>query len=124
MKKKKEEDRWIDVHDDEVMRQFGLIRPMLQSPRDESVWTKTPNERRILNTVKHTCKDDMHFRSVPTKRGTVRAKLIVQIKPNKQFYKSTYSFDCLDTEISEIVSRFDNAVVRYAFNGQTLWKRA
>ena len=123
MKKKKEENRFIDVHNDEVMRQFGLIRPIVQAPRDESVWTKTPNEHRILKTVKHTCKDDMHFRSVPTKRGTVRSKLIVQIKPNKRFTKTTYSFDCLDTEIGEIVSRFEN-VVKYAFNGRTLWKRA
>ena len=115
--KKKEENRWIDVHDDMVMREHGLIRSLPQSPRDENVWTKTPNELRILRTVRNSCKDDMHFNSIPVRNGKVRAKLIVQLKRNKKFAKSTYSFTCLDTEVSDILSKFDNYVAKYSFNG-------
>ena len=37
-----EENCWIDIHNDDVMREMGLIRSYVQVPRDKSVWTKTP----------------------------------------------------------------------------------
>lgn len=126
----KEEDRWIDVHDDNVMREMGLWRPYNQTPRDKSVWTKTPNERRLLKKYRHTWKGlDMHFHSAPRKRGVVRAKLIVQLLRNNIFPKTTYSTECLNTEISEFLSRFrvydqntgitESAVAKYSYNGRT-----
>lgn len=126
----KEEDRWIDVHDDNVMREMGFNRPFNQAPRDKSVWSKTPNERRLLSQVKHSMrKDDMHFHATPAKRGTVRAKLIVQLKANKVFPKSTYSQECLNTHISDILGKFkvtdprsgysESVVAKYSFNGRT-----
>ena len=123
------DDRWIDVHDDAVMREMGFNR-FEKTPRDESVWTKTPRERQLLKKIRHTWKGlDLHFHSVPPKRGTVRAKLIVQLKSNDVFPKSTYSFECLNTHISDILGKFkvidpvtgwsESVVAKYSYNGRT-----
>lgn len=123
----KAEDRWIDVHNDSVMREMGFTRPLPQAPRDTSVWSKTPNERRLLRNVKHYREKDGHFHSAPPKRSTVRAKLIIQLKANKIFPKSTYSFLCLDTNVEETLGKFRVAnqktgkmislVTKYSYNG-------
>lgn len=126
----KEKDRWINVHDDNVMREMGFMRPFNQAPRDKSVWQKTPNERRLLRNVKHSEKNrNMHFHTVPTKRATVCAKLIIQLKPNKVFPKSTYSQECLNTRIRDVLGRFQitnpkteysqSVVAKYSYNGKT-----
>lgn len=125
-----EEDRWIDVHDDDVMREMGFFRPLNQAPRDESVWTKTPYERRILKKVRHTCKgEDMHFHSVPRKVIRVRCKLIINLYKNKRFEKTTYSTECWQHEIPDILAKYrvtdrktgySTSVVRkYSWNGKT-----
>lgn len=115
----KEENRWIDVHNDRVVNEMGLMRPLLREPRDISVWSKTPNEHRILRNVKYqNVHSNMHFGSVPTKRSTVTAKLIVYLKPNKTFPKSTYSFSCTDTSVNNILSKFESAVSKYSYNGR------
>lgn len=124
----KEEDRWIDVHNDDVMREMGFNRPALQAPRDKSVWSKTAYEKRILRNVRHSHrKEDMHFHSIPAKRATVRAKLIIQLKPNKVFPKSTYSFLCWDTNVEDMLNKFrlanhktgqtESVVAKYSYNG-------
>lgn len=125
----KEEDRWIDVHDDNVMREMGFDRPLNQAPRDKSVWSKTPNERRLLRNVRHSIKGDMHFHSTPPKRAMVCAKLIVQLKSNDAFPKSTYSQECLNTHIGAVLGKFrvtdpktgcsESVVAKYSYNGIT-----
>lgn len=123
-----EEDRWIDVHDDDVMRSHGLWRPYNQSPRDPSVWTKTPNERRLLKKLRHSFKGDKHFHVAPRKIIRVRAKLIINLYKNKRFSKTTYSTECWQHEIPEILAKyrvidrngFSTSVVRkYVWNGKT-----
>ena len=125
-----EEDRWIDVHNDDVMREMGFFRPFNQAPRDESVWRKTPNERRILRNVRHVGKsEDMHFHSAPHKHIPVRAKLIIQLKKNKKYPKTTYSTECWLSDITDILSKYqvinprtkyaESAVAKYSFNGKT-----
>ena len=119
----KKDPLWIDVHNDEVMRKMGFRRPFDQSPRDKSVWTKTPNERRLLKEVKCSYKnEDMHFHMPPTKRCTVRAKLIVQLKKNKVFPNTTYSFICSNTAVNNILGTFkgsksEDLVSKYSYNG-------
>lgn len=124
------EDRWIDVHNDNVMREMGFMRPFNQTPRDKSVWQKTPNERRLLRNVKHSVRNrDMHFHTAPAKRATVRTKLIIHLKSNKVFPKSTYSQECLNTHISDALGRFQvtnpktgnskSIVAKYSYNGRT-----
>lgn len=123
-----EEDRWIDVHDDDVMRAYGLWRSYDQSPRDPSVWTKTPSERRLLKKYRHSFKGDMHFHTIPRKIIRVRAKLIISLYKNKWFSKTTYSTECWQHEIPEILAKyrtidrngFSTSVVRnYVWNGKT-----
>lgn len=121
--------RWINVHDDAVMREMGFSR-FDRVPRDESVWTKTPKERQLLKKMKHTYKDmNPHFHSIPPKRATFRAKLIIQLKPNNIFPKSTYSQECLNTHISDVLEKFEiidsvtrwpeSIVAKYSYNGRT-----
>ena len=123
-----EEDLWIDVHDDNVMREMGFFRPYDQKPRDPSVWTKTPYERRILKSVRHLFKGDWHCPSIPRKSIPIRAKLIIQLNKNDEFDKTTYSTQCWMHEIGDILSRYivrnrvtglaDNLVRWYTFNGK------
>lgn len=124
-----EEDRWINVHDDDVMREMGFFRPFNQASRDESVWTKTPYERRILKKMRHSCKSgDMHFHSVPKKVMRVRCKLVINLFKNKRFSKTTYSTECWQHEIPEILAKYhvtdrktgySTSIVRkYSWNGK------
>lgn len=125
------DERWIDVHDDDVMREHGLWRPYNQSPRDPSVWRKTPNDRRIFrNTVMMLGGKikGWHCPSFNKKTPLVRAKLIVQLKKNKIFPKTTYSFNCFNTAVNEILSQFivnnprtdtaETLVAKYSYNGR------
>lgn len=43
---------WVDVHNDDDMRKNGLWRPYDVTPRDPSVWTKTPKEKAALKKAK------------------------------------------------------------------------
>ena len=120
---------WIDVHNDDVMREMGFLRPFDQAPRDESVWRKTPNERRLLRNVKRSGKiKNIHFHSIPYKHIPVRAKLIIQLKKNRKYPNTTYSTECLMGDIPDILSQYqiinpktkyvESAVDRYSFNGK------
>ena len=129
-----DEDFWVDVHDDAQMVELG-IRPPSLAPRDLSVWTKTPYEERILKSLRRIYKGRMHFHSFPTKYIPVRAKLIVQLKHNKRFPKSTYSLECNMYEIGSILSKYyqwnkkdkgtECLIVKYSYNGKTYqpWER-
>lgn len=124
-----EENCWIDIHNDDVMREMGLIRSYVQVPRDKSVWTKTPYEKRILKKYRHSCKKDMHFHAIPRKPIRVRSKLIINLLKNKQFSKTTYSIECWQHEIPEILAKFQivnrkagystSVVRKYSWNGRT-----
>lgn len=127
---RKEENIRIDVHNDEVMRNMGFLRPLNQAPRDASVWTKTPNERRLLRNVKHIGRrGDMHFHSVPFKHSPVRNKLIIYLKKNKKYPKTTYSIECWMSDIPDILMQYQatdsktkytkSVVAKYSFNGKT-----
>ena len=86
----RDEDRWIDVHDDELMIELG-IRPPHAALRDKSVWTKTLYEKRVLRSERCKHKERIHFHSVPRKSIQVRAKLIIYLKKNKKFQKEQLS---------------------------------
>lgn len=128
-----EEDRWIDVHNDDVMREMGFFRPFNQAPRDESVWTKTPYERRILQSVKHSRdkNEDMHFHSTPEKFIKVPGKLIIQLRKNRVFPKTTYSTECWQSDIQDILSKYvvtnhklkitKSVIAKYTWNGKTYY---
>jgi hypothetical protein len=126
---KKEENRWIDVHNDKVMHEMGLVRQPVYVGRDQSVWTKSKNEKRILHNEKLRYRDDSdsHFHSIPPKRNTVYAKLIIQLVPNKKFPHSTYSKECWDTAVPTALDVYTitnksgvskSLVSKYWFNGK------
>lgn len=48
-------DPWVNVHDDELMIKLG-IRPPHLVPRDPSVWTKTPYEKKLLKSLRRVHK--------------------------------------------------------------------
>lgn len=122
-------DSWIDVNNNRFMTSIGF-RPVVQSKRDESVWTKTPYEKRMLKKLRHTYKNkDMHFHSRPLKTFKLYDKLIVYLYKNKQFNKTTYSIKCWQHEIPNILAKFKvvnnktdsykNIVMKYVWNGKT-----
>lgn len=123
-----EEDHWIDVHDDDVVRAYGIWRPYNQAMRDPSVWTKTPNERRLLKRLRKSFKGRIHFHTIPKKHIRLYDKLIINLYKNKKFNKTTYSTKCWQHEIPEVLARyrvedpktgFSTSVVRkYIWNGK------
>lgn len=124
MKQKKDER--INVHDDEQVRKAGLFRPFDVIPRDPSVWTKTDKERKALRKMKHIKLYNGHFIVDPIKHPVVTAKLIVQLKKNNKFNKTTYSFICTDTSVANILRKFIttsksgksiNWIAKYSYNG-------
>lgn len=122
------DDLWIDVHDDDVMREMGFFRPFNQSPRDPSVWTKTPYERKLLKSLRHMFKGDWRCSYAPKKSIPIRGKIVVQLVKNDDFEKTTYSSQCWMHEIGDILSQYigknkvtrvtENLVRWYSFNGR------
>lgn len=123
-----EEDLWVDVHDRELMIELG-IHPPYAVPRDPSVWTKTPYEKRVLRSERCKHKERIHFHTVPRKSIPVRAKLIIYLKKNKKFPNTTYSTKCWQHEIGDILFRYyqinkktgvsESLVSKYIYNGKT-----
>ena len=122
------DDRWIDVHNDDVMREMGFLRPFIQSPRDKSVWTKNPHEKHILGLVRNQVKLEMRPYSIPVKHVPVYTKLIIYLKKNKKFSKTTYSIECWQHEIGNILNKYvgknrdgyaESLISKYVFNGKT-----
>lgn len=127
-KEKKEET--INVHNDNAMRKAGFLRPSIQTPRDESVWTKTPYEKQALRKAKYHCiNKDMHFHNTPRKVSKVRCNLIITTYKHKQFPKTTYSVECYQHEIPSILAKYyvnnkklgcaTSIVKKYSWNGKT-----
>lgn len=122
------EDRWVDMHDDALMVELG-IHPRPATPRDPSVWSKSKQEKKILRTLRCAHKGKMHLGAPSRKVIPVRAKLIVQLKKNKQFPYTTYSTICDMHQIGDILNFFHqwdrqnktmvSVVAKYTFNGKT-----
>ena len=122
----REEDRWIDIKNDELMISLG-IRPPHVKPKDKDVWTKTPYEKNAVKMKKRGNKNTDHFYNVPVKHIPVRTKLIIQLKKNKVFDKSTYVTECWQHEIGDILYKYyvenktggkDCLIKKYIYNGK------
>jgi hypothetical protein len=118
---------WVDVYDDDLMVSLGIRYPQLNE-RDREVWTKSSQEKQLLKKLRRRFKGNMHFHSKPKRSIPVRATLIIRLKPNKQFAKSTYSIICWQHEIRNILSQYivrhntglsENLVVNYSYNNKT-----
>jgi hypothetical protein len=115
--KEKNNSEWVDVHNDALMVSLGIRQPNLQ-PKDMSVWTKTPREKKILKVLRKRYKNSIKTKSmyIP-KTIPVYDKLIVQIKPTKGM-KTTYSHQCGQSDIPRILGNYidnkgHNLVVKY-----------
>lgn len=121
-----EDQSWVDVHDEDLMIALG-IHPPFAALKDPYVWTKTYKEKKLLAGVKH--KTRMHFSIGPIRSIPVKAKLIIYLRKNKRFPKTTYSIVCWQHEIPFILSQysirnkhtnaFDSIVIKYVYNGRT-----
>lgn len=118
----------LDVHNDQLMVKIGIrVKPL--EPKDLSAWEKTSYERKTLKALKHSYKGETHFHSIPSKSIPVRGKLIIYLLRNKRFPKTTYSIECWQHEISEILSKYveenrkdgsvRSLVKKYSFNERT-----
>lgn len=122
-----DEDLWVDVHDDELMVSLGIRFPLF-SHRDESVWSKTPNEKRLLRQVRDNS-EKIHFNIYPRKIIPVKSRLIIYLKKNKKFPNTTYSTKCWQHEVGDILLKYhshnkntgkdENLVSKYVYNGKT-----
>jgi len=119
MAKKSKEDKPVNVNDDNSMREAGFMRPYPVTPRDPEVWTKSNREKKALKKLRRVHKEDMHFNNCPHKPIRVESKLIIFLKKNKIYDKSTYSIKCWQSDVPEIVRSFDKNVIKYSFNGKT-----
>lgn len=121
---KKEENRHVNIRDPKVRKEIGLIweEPRFVMP----IRTKTKHEREVLRNAKNSIrKEDMHFHTAPYKYSTVKAKLIIYLKPNKDFEKTTYSKECSLSQIAEILSNYrrkknnESLIAKYSYDGKT-----
>lgn len=124
----REEDRWVDVHNDELMILLGIRAPHAIS-RDSSVWTKTSYEKKVLRVERCKHKGKIYFHNTPRKNIPVRAKLIIYLKKNNKFPYTTYSTKCMQHEIGNILFNYyaknnktgsiECLVAKYIYNGKT-----
>lgn len=123
----KKEEKWIDVHNDALMIKLG-IRPPHLSPRDESVWTTSDYEKRIIKACKNHFKEKCYFHSIPSKSIPVFARITVQLHKNKKFPNTTYSKEIWQHEIPNYLDKFCvtkegnitySVVAKYSYNGKT-----
>ena len=123
-----ENSEWTNVNNDELMVELG-IHPPYVAPRDQSVWTKTPYEKKMLRIERRRHKEKIHFHTVPRKSIPVEAKLIVYLKKNKKFPNTVYSTKCMQHDIGDILLSYsaknsktgcdECLVTKYEYNGRT-----
>lgn len=123
----REDDCWINVHSDNEMMKYGVYRAGEYLGRDESVWKRTPHERRILKNITKPRKI-YPFNTKPHKIIPVRGKLIIMLNKNKKFSKPTYSIECWQHEIPDLLMKYYRTdknkkvislVNKYSFLGRT-----
>lgn len=135
--KKQREVKPVDVYNDAEMVALGLRLPKYPG-RDKSIWSKTAKEKALLKKMKRSCTTKLNRGwGAPPKSIPIPGKLIVRIKPSDKFTmvtkegkvlkKTTYSHECIQSDIPRILSRyvegnnnaFHSIVINYSWNGKT-----
>ena len=115
----------VDCTNDAEMISLG-IRPNHLVGRDQSVWTKTEEEKEILKKHRHYFSNIGKGCSTSVPFSPINGKLIIYTQrsvrciTNKNLNhipKSTYSYTCNQTEISNYLRNFGK-VVKYSWNGK------
>lgn len=117
----------VNVHNDVQMVKMGIRLPLYEG-RDESIWSKTLYEKKALAKAKSRYDGEkLRTGTTPRKVIPVQAKLIVYLKKNNKFPKTTYSIKCFQHEILDILGFFSgesknkkivNFVSKYTWNGK------
>ena len=131
----------VDVSNDFEMVSLG-IRVPVAVPRDESVWTKTDKEKKLLRRLRNRNYNLANGIKKPSYSIPVRDKLIITIAPHPKFGKNkrnkkgeivhntitTFSHVCGQSDIPQILSLFNvydkstkkmkNLVIKYHWNGK------
>lgn len=111
---------WVDVHDDELMVSLGIHLPNFVAPD----FAKTPKEKKILKKAKASSpKMERMYGSYKETPYPLYDKLIVHLKKNDNFSKSTYSFQIWQRQIQGTVGQFTtrkgkSVVDYYIWNGK------
>ena len=133
-----DEDRWVDVHNHELMVFLGMHNPYYGG-RDPKVWSKTTAERKLLKQLKARCTTILPNGWPHTEpRSKFSGNLIVRIRPSNKFkfkdkhgneQKKTYFShqNVCETDIPNILAKYyvwkDKArqtlVISYIWNGKT-----
>jgi hypothetical protein len=134
-----DEDRWVDVHNHELMVYLGIHKPYYVG-RDPKVWTKTDAERKQLAQLKARCTTILPSGWPGDKpRSKFSFDLIVRVRPSNKYkfvdkhgntQKKTYFSHknvCL-TDIPNILAKYyvwkkdegrQSLVISYTWNGKT-----
>lgn len=107
---------WTDVHDSALKISLG-IEPPDMSPKDPTVWTKTPKEKKLLKKYRKRHKKDILVSGcAPIRHTPIYGTLIVYIL-GKKLPKTTFSYYCNLAEIREVLNKFrgksGQSTVRY-----------
>ena len=133
-----DEERWVDVHNHELMVFLGC-RPPFYEGRDPKVWEKTEAEKKLLKQMKARCTTILPNGWPYTEpRSQFSFDLIVRIRPSNKFkftdkhgnvQKKTYFSHkniCLN-DIPNILGKYyvwkdkarQSLVISYTWNGKT-----
>ena len=133
-----DEERWVDVHNHELMVYLGVRNPFYKG-RDPKVWEKTKEERKQLEQLKARCTTILP-KGWPAEepRSQFSFDLIVRIRPSNKFkFKDKHGNDqkktyfshknvCL-SDIPNILAKYyvwkdksrQTLVISYTWNGKT-----
>lgn len=133
-----DEDRWVDVHNHELMVFLGCRQPFYKG-RTSSVWEKTDAEKKLLKQLKGRCTTILP-KGWPgeASRSKFSFDLIVRVRPSNKFkftdkhgnvQKKTYFSHkhVCESDIPFILAKYyvwkdkarQSLVISYTWNGKT-----
>lgn len=125
--KGKKEIKPVNLKNEKELMSLGL-RSKSVSPRDPNIWTKSKQEKKAIKKAKHSYKnahpfEDWHIGNCPDPYYPYQCKLIIYLKKNKVFDKTTYSIICNPNDIQNYLNTYvdkkgNSCVKKYKYNGK------
>ena len=109
-----------DLTDDAFMVAEHLRQPSV-TPRDPSVWSKTPKERKLWKRYRRFPAPSYQW-PAPAKSIPIPGTLVVYVKGGKMNPKNTFSHKCIQSDIPFLLSKYKtekSQVTKYSWNGKT-----
>lgn len=120
MAKTENEIERIDIRNKNLMIKLGIHYPDYEEPN----FSKTLKERKLLNKLKRGSSDIGRMYGIPKETPfPLYDKLVICLKKNNNFPKTTYSYKAWQYQISNIIRSFKNkkgnsVVDHYIWNGK------